>query len=66
MKNNNLSSKETALKNIWEWDYNNGGKIPIGVFYKIEKPAFDEEVNSGVQKIDDLDLKIRDILKSKI
>jgi len=30
---------------IREWDYkNNEGKIPIGIFYQIEKPTFEEEI----------------------
>ena len=66
LKDNNLSSKEDAIKRIWEWDYNNGGKIAIGVFYKIEKPAFDQEVNSGIAKIDNINNKIKEILEKKI
>jgi 2-oxoglutarate ferredoxin oxidoreductase subunit beta len=66
LKDNDLSSKEEAIKRIWEWDYNNGGKIPIGVFYKVQKPIFDEEVNLGVKKIQNIDIKIREILENKI
>jgi 2-oxoglutarate ferredoxin oxidoreductase subunit beta len=66
LKDNDLSSKEEATKRILEWDYNNGDKIPIGVFYKIEKPNFDGEVNSGLIKIDDINPKIKEILEKKI
>jgi 2-oxoglutarate ferredoxin oxidoreductase subunit beta len=66
LKDNNVSSKEEAMKKIWEWDYNNGDKIPIGIFYKIEKASFDEEVNSGIVKIDNIDNKIKEILAKKI
>jgi 2-oxoglutarate ferredoxin oxidoreductase subunit beta len=41
----NLSSKEEALRKIEEWNYEDGeGKIPIGIFYKIEKPTFEEKI----------------------
>jgi len=35
-----LTSKEKALKKAMEWDYNNDSKIPIGLFYKVDKPIF--------------------------
>jgi 2-oxoglutarate ferredoxin oxidoreductase subunit beta len=37
-------SKEAAKIKISEWDYSNGekAKIPIGVFYQVEKPSFEE------------------------
>jgi 2-oxoglutarate ferredoxin oxidoreductase subunit beta len=66
LKNNDISSKEKAIQNILEWNYNDGEKIPIGVFYKIEKSTFDEEANAGVIKIKDIDSKIREILEKKI
>jgi len=66
LKDNDLSSKEEALKRIWEWDYNNGGKIPIGVFYKVQKPTFDDEMNSGVKSIQNIGDKIKEILAAKI
>lgn len=38
--------KEEAKIKISEWDHSNGekSKIPIGVFYKVEKPTFEELV----------------------
>jgi 2-oxoglutarate ferredoxin oxidoreductase subunit beta len=45
LKNHNFSSPEVALKKIREWDYKNSqGKIPLDVFYKIEKPSYHELV----------------------
>jgi len=39
-------SKAKAEEKIKEWDYRNGkNKIPIGLFYKAEKPAFDELIS---------------------
>lgn len=41
LENHDSSSKEKALDKIKEWEYqNNGGKIPLGVFYQAEKPVF--------------------------
>ena len=43
-----FSPKEKALEKIREWNYENGeGKIPIGIFYKIEKPTFEEEITKN-------------------
>ena len=42
----NLDSPKEALKKIEEWDYNeidDGKKIPIGIFYKIQKPSYWEK-----------------------
>jgi 2-oxoglutarate/2-oxoacid ferredoxin oxidoreductase subunit beta len=47
----NLSSKKEALEIINQWDYSNGGKVPIGVFYQKEKPCFEEGLSSG-KKVD--------------
>jgi len=47
LKNHNFSSKEEALKKIREreWDYKNSkGKIPLGIFYKVEKPSYNKLV----------------------
>ena len=34
LKNHNFSSEKEALEKIREWDYQNKGKIPLGIFYK--------------------------------
>ncbi len=45
LENFDFSSKEKALEKVREWNYKDGeGKIPLGVFYKIEKPTFEELV----------------------
>lgn len=36
------TEKEEALKKILEWDYSNGEKIPIGIFWKEEKISFEK------------------------
>lgn len=48
LSEDDLSCKEKALEKIREWDYTNGdGKIPLGIFYQIKKPTFEELVFSS-------------------
>jgi len=65
LEENDLLSKEKAIQRILEWDYNDGKKIPIGVFYKIEKPTFDKEASKGLSKIADFGPQIKEILAKK-
>jgi len=45
LKDSNLSSEKQALRKIEEWQYNkNNSKIPIGIFYKVQKPTFEKEL----------------------
>ncbi len=42
-----LDSQKEALEKIEEWDYgenNNGQKIPIGIFYKTERPTYEKNL----------------------
>jgi 2-oxoglutarate ferredoxin oxidoreductase subunit beta len=36
------SNRQDALAKIREWDYNNDGRIPLGVLYRKHKRTFDE------------------------
>jgi 2-oxoglutarate ferredoxin oxidoreductase subunit beta len=49
-QNFDLSSKESALKLIKEWNYGPEGRIPLGVIYKDERPSFESETISGFSK----------------
>ncbi len=40
----NVDSGEEAAKKIREWDYINGDKIPLGIFFKENKPIFEENI----------------------
>ncbi len=40
----NIDCQKESLSLIKKWDYKNGGKIPIGVFYKINKPFFTQQL----------------------
>jgi len=45
IEENNLDSKEEAFKKIREWNYEeNNSKIPIGIFYKEQRPLYEKEL----------------------
>ena len=45
MEESNLTSKTEAKKKIQHWYYyNHDSKIPLGVFYKVQKPTYEEEL----------------------
>ena len=47
IKEKNLSSEKEASKKIEEWNYNedkDNKQIPIGLFYKVQKPFYEEEL----------------------
>jgi len=47
-----LSSEKKALKYIEEWDYQSKkAKIPIGIFYQVQKPTFNELLSKGIEKV---------------
>jgi 2-oxoglutarate/2-oxoacid ferredoxin oxidoreductase subunit beta len=41
--NEKLDSESSALELINQWDYAEAPKIPLGIFYKKERPVFEEE-----------------------
>ncbi len=43
--NHNSSNYEDAMKKSLEWDYcySENSKIPIGIFYKVKKPTYEEQ-----------------------
>lgn len=43
--NEDLASKEKAEALIREWNYDSEGKVPLGLFYKVEKPTYEEGMN---------------------
>lgn len=42
IKDHDFSSLEKAKEKAKEWDYKNGNKIPIGIFYKVQKLPFEK------------------------
>lgn len=41
--NHNKKSYEEALKKAEEFDYNTAHRIPLGIFYQVEKPVFEDK-----------------------
>ena len=52
-----LESKNKALDLIKGWNYNEEGKIPLGIFYKKEKPNFEDEVSEHIEKDKKVDIE---------
>jgi len=50
IKNHKPGSRKEALDKIREWNYNNEEqpKIPIGLFYKVRKPSYEEGLLQGI------------------
>jgi 2-oxoglutarate ferredoxin oxidoreductase subunit beta len=55
--NESLESKEKALDLIKEWNYNEEGRIPLGIFYKKEKSNFEEEASKHIEKDKKVDIE---------
>ncbi len=49
--------RDKALELIEEWDYNDGGKIPIGLFYQEKKASFEEENFLGISTKKKIEVK---------
>ena len=41
------SDREAAFARSGEWAYGEGERIPIGIFYQVEKPTYDEKLLKG-------------------
>jgi len=68
MKDHGSNSKKEALNKIKEWNYNNeDSKIPIGIFYRIQKPSYEKELLGGLNPSKrKKELQLRETLKSFI
>jgi len=44
LENHNIVDYKLAVEKAREWDYNDGGKIPLGIFYKKQKLTFEEKI----------------------
>ena len=42
-----VSDRTTALAKAGEWAYNEGERIPIGIFYKVKKPTYEKKLLRG-------------------
>jgi 2-oxoglutarate ferredoxin oxidoreductase subunit beta len=43
----NSSDREAAFARAGEWAYGEGERIPIGIFYQVERPTYDEKLLKG-------------------
>lgn len=59
LKDHDSGNFEQAMKKINEWDYNSDAPISLGIFYKKERPLFEEAFLTGKDKRIDLDLEIK-------
>jgi 2-oxoglutarate ferredoxin oxidoreductase subunit beta len=41
------SDRKAAFERAGEWAYGEGERIPIGIFYQVEKPTYDEKLLKG-------------------
>jgi 2-oxoglutarate ferredoxin oxidoreductase subunit beta len=47
LADHDTTSLDAAHAKAKEWNYGEGERIPIGVFYKVEKPTFDQRILRG-------------------
>ena len=62
LKDHDAENYDEAFKKIKEWDYDSDSKIPLGIFYKKEKPVFEYAFSN--KKID-IDTKIKELLDDR-
>ncbi len=60
IEDNDCLNVEEAMKLAGEFDYGNYGKVPLGIFYKKERPTF-EEVNPQLKTLMDKKISWKDI-----
>ncbi|MCD6368156.1 MAG: 2-oxoacid:ferredoxin oxidoreductase subunit beta [Candidatus Aenigmarchaeota archaeon] len=47
LEDHDPTDEKKAIEKAEEWNYTAEGKIPIGIFYKVNKPTFDELILRG-------------------
>ena len=46
-KDHDASDKMAAIVKAEEWAYGEGDRIPIGIFYQVKKPTYEENLLEG-------------------
>jgi 2-oxoglutarate ferredoxin oxidoreductase subunit beta len=46
-KDHDVSDRKAAFVKAGEWAYGEGEKIPIGIFYQVKKPTYEEKLLAG-------------------
>ena len=59
LKDHNPDDYNQAMEKIKEWDYNSDAKIPLGIFYKKERPVFEFAFKDNNINVD---AKIKELL----
>jgi 2-oxoglutarate/2-oxoacid ferredoxin oxidoreductase subunit beta len=66
LNNHNYQDYNEGLTKIREWDYNSDNQIPLGIFYKKDKPTFEESFLKYSTKPEDQSIRIQEILQRSI
>ena len=65
-KEHDSSDREVAFAKAREWVYGDGERIPIGIFYQIKKPTYEEKILEGRIPVKLKPGNIRSILEKHI
>ncbi|HDD70689.1 MAG TPA: 2-oxoacid:ferredoxin oxidoreductase subunit beta [Candidatus Woesearchaeota archaeon] len=65
-KNHDVTDFDDAMRFAREWNYEDGKKIPTGIFYDVEKPSFEEQELKGKNLKDEKVASVSDFLKSRM
>jgi 2-oxoglutarate ferredoxin oxidoreductase subunit beta len=65
-KDHDASDRNAALVKAEEWSYGVGDQIPIGIFYQIEKPTYEERLLAGRVPVQLTPGDIRPVLEKHI
>ncbi|RLB79381.1 MAG: 2-oxoacid:ferredoxin oxidoreductase subunit beta [Deltaproteobacteria bacterium] len=65
-KEHDSSDREAAFAKAGEWAYGEGERIPIGIFYQIKKPTYEEKILEGRIPVKLKPGNIRSILEKHI
>jgi len=65
-KDHDVSDRKAAFVKAGEWAYGEGEKIPIGIFYQVKKPTYEEKLLAGRIPVQLTPGDIRPILEKQI
>lgn len=65
-QDHDFSSREAAFLKAGEWPYDGEGQIPIGLFYQVKKPTFEEKLLAGRIPVQLKQDNIRSVLEKHI
>jgi 2-oxoglutarate ferredoxin oxidoreductase subunit beta len=65
-QDNDVSDRKAAFVKAGEWAYGGGEKIPIGIFYQVKKPTYEEKLLEGRIPVQLTPGNIRPVLEKHI